>query len=92
MSNTVDLTGIEYLKKTYWFADGKLQEGDGEALLNLLDRGMNKVVEDARRYFSKPYEPLREIEALKEVDHISIADKLRSLDLTKEEFDANYSM
>lgn len=79
-------------EKTFWFADGKLQEGDGEALLKVLDRGMNKVVEDARKYFSKPYEPLRELEALKEVDHISIADKLRSLDLTKEEFDANYSM
>jgi monoamine oxidase len=74
-------------EEAYWIADNKLEKGTPEELFNIMDQGMNKFAEEVRDYFPKPSEPLLKEEKLKEIDHLSVADKLAELNLSKREQD-----
>jgi monoamine oxidase len=86
------VTSTPTAKKAYWIADGKLHEGTLDQLYEKIDPGMKLLLKDTRKYFPYPYEPLRENERLKEVDHITVEEKLKELGLHKDEFDLVYSM
>ncbi|MGJ9385934.1 flavin monoamine oxidase family protein [Salipaludibacillus sp. CF4.18] len=87
----LEITQSPVPEKAYWLADNKRNEGTADELLGKLDKGMVRLLEDARNYFPLPYAPLHS-DTLHEIDHLTVADKLRSLGLSKEEYDLIYSM
>jgi monoamine oxidase len=72
--------------RALWFAEGELKEGSPDELFTLLDRGNVMLLEETRRYFPYPYEPLSG-DGLEAIDHVSVLDKIRELDLSQEERD-----
>jgi monoamine oxidase len=72
----------------YWRSGGTVHRGTAEDLLGLIDRGMAASTAEALTYFPRPYQPLLAGQALPEVDHLTIREKLEQIGLTAEEFDA----
>lgn len=79
-------------QKVYWDANGQVHTGTLEDWFGKMDSGMKSMLSEARKYFPNPYDPLQKFSNLKKVDHISVAEKLAELGLTKEAFDLVYSL
>ncbi|SDH85715.1 flavin monoamine oxidase family protein [Alteribacillus bidgolensis] len=70
-------------KKAYWTANGQGKEGTPEQLFDLLDEANQGLLADTRKYFPLPYEPLTSKE-LKNIDHLTVSEKIEQLGLNKE--------
>ncbi len=75
----------------HWIAGDRLRHGSAEELLDLMDRGMAVSTAEALDYFPSPYRPL-ENPAVAAIDHVSMRDKLDTLGLPPDEYDAVRSM
>lgn len=73
-------------EKAYWIANGIRHEGSAEDLYSTMTEAMDKFLEDTFKYFPFPHKPFMS-DQLKEIDHLSVADKLNELNLSKEEHD-----
>lgn len=67
------------LTAAYWIANGKLTKGTLDEMFNRIKDGMELFLKDALKYFPKPYEPLNESALLKEIDHLSVEDRLNEI-------------
>ncbi|MFT4416798.1 flavin monoamine oxidase family protein [Fredinandcohnia humi] len=79
-------------EKAYWITDGKQYEGTLDEWYEKMEEGMKQLLKDARKHFPYPYDPLREFKGLKKIDHMSVGEKLKELELHKETFDLVYSL
>ncbi|MGY4691454.1 flavin monoamine oxidase family protein [Salibacterium sp. K-3] len=78
-------------EEAYWIADNKLESGTPDDLFALIGEGMEYFSEQCRDYFPNPYEPLSG-ENIKEIDHLTVADKINELQLNPRVHDLVYSM
>lgn len=78
-------------EEAYWIADNELEKGTPDDLLDIIGSGMKQFANDCQDYVPKPYEPLL-VEKIKDIDHLSVADRIAELNLSKKEFDLLYSM
>jgi monoamine oxidase len=69
-----------------WATEGVVKHGTPADLEARLDRANVLLLGEARRYFARPYEPLRGDE-LPSIDALSVEERIRSLDLSSEERD-----
>jgi monoamine oxidase len=63
-------------ERAFWWADGGRQEGAPGTLLQLIGKYNHELVKDSREYFPEPFRPLAR-DAFKEIDHISVQDRIR---------------
>lgn len=68
------------LNLAYWIADGELHVGTEYEMFIKVKEGMEIFAKDASKYFPRPYAPFFNEEAVKEIDHISIADRLKEME------------
>ncbi|MEE2524106.1 NAD(P)/FAD-dependent oxidoreductase [Pseudarthrobacter sp. J75] len=64
----------------YWWADGTRHNGTPEQLLTELDDPNRRLVAESRRYFPEPFAPYTNPD-IKEIDHVSLLEKIASLKL-----------
>jgi monoamine oxidase len=69
-----------------WVGDGRVHRGTAAEFDAVMHRGNSELLRDVRRYFPRPYEPLRE-PAVQEIDGLSVTDRIASLPLTTAERD-----
>ncbi|MEH7237186.1 flavin monoamine oxidase family protein [Bacillus sp. JJ1562] len=86
------VTASPKAEKVYWMTAGIKYEGTFDEWYEKMDEGMKRLLNDTRKYFPYPYNPLREFKQLKEIDHMSVEEKLKELGLQKEAFDLVYSL
>ncbi|MGP4016614.1 flavin monoamine oxidase family protein [Saccharopolyspora sp. 5N708] len=67
-----------------WIADGTVHRSSPEEFDALIERGMDRLAEDSRIWFERPYEPLRRAD-LDRIDHQSVTDYFNGLELTAAE-------
>lgn len=70
----------------YWIADGEVHTGTSDELMSQLDKGMAATTREALTYFPRPFEPLHQPIA-REIDELSIQDKIAELNLPGHERD-----
>jgi monoamine oxidase len=72
----------------FWISDGAVHRGSPDEFDALIERGMDRLAEDSRAWFERPYEPLRRAD-LDRIDHLSVTDYFAGLDLTSAEREVN---
>lgn len=63
----------------YWISDGKVITGTQDDEFELVRQGMEVFGKDVPEYFPRPYEPFYNEKSVQDIDHLSIADKLREI-------------
>ena len=63
----------------YWISGGKVHEGTEAEEFARVKQGMTHLAKDSEKYFPRPFEPFYNEEAVKEIDHLSLADGLRAI-------------
>ncbi|MHC6592000.1 FAD-dependent oxidoreductase [Arthrobacter sp. C152] len=63
-------------QRAFWWADGGRREGAPEALLALIGEYNGAFVKEARTFFPEPFRPFNG-DAFREIDHISVQDRIR---------------
>lgn len=63
----------------YWIADGQTHQGTAETFFELFGPAVKEFFKDALTAFPFPYEPLKNLDAVKELDKQSCADRLATL-------------
>jgi monoamine oxidase len=63
-------------QRAFWWADGDRREGDPGTLLDLIGRHNGEFIKESRTYFPEPFSPLAS-DAYKEIDHVSVQDRIR---------------
>ena len=84
----LELTQSPLPRWSRWIVDGELRKGSAEEFLGLLDGGMSSFLEDSRVRFERPYEPFHG-EDLKEIDGLSVTDRLDEMGLDREQYAMN---
>lgn len=69
----------------HWLIGDRRQSGTADELLARMDDGMRRSIADGMAVFSRPYD-LDHDDRWKAIDHLSIADRLSSLDLDQEAY------
>ncbi|WP_138419557.1 flavin monoamine oxidase family protein [Aquibacillus sediminis] len=77
--------------KAYWISNNEAHTGTIDELFGSVDKGMNELLADSQKYFPLPYKPLQ-ADNLKEMDHLTVTDMLKRLDLTADEYDIMHSI
>ncbi|WP_448613452.1 flavin monoamine oxidase family protein [Modestobacter sp. URMC 112] len=72
----------------YWITGGELHTGSAEDLLGVIDGGMTASTAEALTWFPRPYEPLLLGDQLREVDQVSIRQRLDEAELAPDELEA----
>lgn len=70
---------------SHWQVAGERRSGTTDELMARMDDGMRRSIEDTKTLFARPYE-IQSNTAWWDVDHLSIADRLASLDLDDEAY------
>ena len=63
-------------QRAFWWADGGRREGAPGTLLDLIGRHNGEFTKESRTYFPEPFRPLA-TDAFKDIDHISVQDRIR---------------
>lgn len=79
MRYNLEVEKLIELNEAYWISDGKVHEGTQNDEFARMRQGMKILGKDAEKYFPRPFEPFYNEEAVKEIDHLSVADKLREI-------------
>lgn len=74
--------------ETYWMANGEVQRGDLAGFMDLIDRGMQRLVGDSGKMLPRPDQVATE-EAFAAADQLTLQEALDQLDLSDAERDAN---
>ena len=64
-------------ERAFWWADGRRHEGGPDQLLGLIGEFNAEFVEDSRKYFPEPFNPLAR-EDFKTIDDVSVLERIRS--------------
>ncbi|MGW0953496.1 flavin monoamine oxidase family protein [Streptomyces sp. NPDC001212] len=83
----VETIGVSAPELAATVAGGKQSIRPYEEVAAAIESVMDKVVQDAREVFDRPFEPFLRSEALARVDKLSIQDRIDALDLSQEEKD-----
>lgn len=75
-------------ERTYWHAGGRVETGDLEEFMDLIDPGMTRLLEETTDWIPRPDRPLSN-EKLAEADAVTLQERLDDLNLPPEERDAN---
>lgn len=67
------------LNQAYWISGDKVHKGTQDDEFARMRQGMKILAQDAEKYFPRPFEPFYNEEAIKEIDHLSVADRLREI-------------
>lgn len=67
------------VKRAYWITEGKVVAGKQDDEFGLVRQGMKIFAKNVEKYFPRPYEPFYNEEAVREIDHLSVADKLQEI-------------
>jgi len=78
-------------EKAFWVANGERKEGTPEELFGMLDEANKALLADSRKYFPLPYQPLTS-DKLKDIDYLTVSEKIEGLSLDKEIKDLMHSM
>lgn len=70
---------LNEIERAYWKSGDKIHTGTKDDEFDRMRIGMKVFAQDTLKYFPRPYEPLTEMEKLKEIDHISIRDHLDAI-------------
>ncbi|MGN7199700.1 flavin monoamine oxidase family protein [Arthrobacter sp. SAFR-044] len=63
-------------QRAFWWADGGRREGSPDTLLELIGKYNGEFIKESRNYFPEPFAPLAR-DAFKEIDHVSVQDRIR---------------
>ena len=63
-------------ERAFWWADGGRREGAPGTLLDLIGEFNGQFVKESRAFFPQPFRPLA-TDAFKEIDHVSVQDRIR---------------
>lgn len=77
----LELVASPLAEHAYWLAEGKLHSGSPDELFGLLDAGMTATTETSFELFPNPHAPEPHRGEVKDVDGISIRQKLDEIDL-----------
>ena len=77
----LDLIASPEVDTAYWRVGEEVVTGSAKAMLDLLDAPMTAVVAESREVLPQPYDYLPLSDRIKELDQVSIADKIADLDL-----------
>ncbi len=75
----LEIKEVPTLNEAYWIANGELKTGTKDEMFGKIEEGMNIFLKDTMKYFPRPYDPFYEEDLVKEVDHLSVADRLREI-------------
>lgn len=81
----LDIVASPVPEKAYWLSGGEVHSGEPDELFGRLDPGMMAILEGAMTYFPNPHQPFPLVPELKDLDHVSMRDKLNQMDLGAEE-------
>lgn len=81
----LDIVSSPVPDEAYWLTEGTVKRGTPDELFALLDEGMTATTVGAMEYFPNPHLPHPVSEDVRAIDHISIREKLDSLDLPAEQ-------
>ena len=79
MRYNLDVVRLPDIHDAYWISDGKVNKGTQADEFSLMRKGMEVFARDAEKYFPRPFQPFYNEEAVKEIDHLSVADRLREI-------------
>ena len=79
MRYNLEVVKLIELHEAYWITDGKVKEGTQDDEFSLMRQGMKVLARDAEKYFPRPFEPFYNEAAVQEIDHLSVADRLREI-------------
>lgn len=79
MRYNLDVVKLIEINDAYWISEGKVIAGKQAEDFDLVRQGMKVFAKDTLKYFPRPYEPFFNEEAVREIDHLSIADKLQEI-------------
>lgn len=80
MRYNLEVVKLIDLHQAYWITDGQVKEGTQDDEFALMREGMKVLAKDAEKYFPRPFEPFYNEAAVKEIDHLSVADRLREIE------------
>lgn len=63
----------------YWIADGQSHQGTADTFFSLFGAAVKEFFKDALTAFPYPYEPLKNLEVVRELDKLSCADRLATM-------------
>jgi monoamine oxidase len=72
-------------EQAHWLVGEKRYSGSASELLDRMDDGMRRSIDDCMEVFKRPYD-LWSSDAWKDHDHLSVADRLAALDLDEEAY------
>lgn len=67
------------IENAYWMTEGKVVEGKQDDEFGLVRQGMKVFTQNIEKYFPRPYEPFFNEDAVREIDHLSVADRLQEI-------------
>lgn len=76
MRYNLDVVRLPDLHDAYWISEGKVHEGTQDDEFARMRQGMKILGKDAEKYFPRPFDPFYNEAAVKEIDHLSVQDKL----------------
>src|SRR5207342_951841 len=68
-------------ERAVWLVNGVRHEGTPARLFQILEEGSAPAVADSARVFPRPYEPLAEARHVKELDGVTMADRLAATEM-----------
>ncbi|WP_053363670.1 NAD(P)/FAD-dependent oxidoreductase [Bacillus sp. FJAT-27251] len=88
----LEVSSTPKVKTVYWMSDETLHQQSVDDWHRMMEKGMHAFLDGADRHFPFPYNPLKEMELLLEVDSITAGQKLEQLMLPKELHELIYSI
>lgn len=81
----IEVTESPAPERCVWLADGERRSGSPATFDELLDRVLRRFYDGFEHALEYPFDPLREEEAVREMDDLSMEDRVEQLGLTGEE-------
>ena len=72
----LDTTPSPEPEQAFWWAEGSRHEGGPDELLSLIGQTNREFVQDSRKYFPEPFNPLAN-DDFKSIDDVSVQDRIR---------------
>ena len=74
-----------------WVTGGRLKTGKPDQLESMLEDGVHRFCENAKRFLERPYEPLFN-PGIKELDAMSVKDRLDEMEMDDEQRDVMFGL
>lgn len=75
----LEIQEVPTLEKAYWITEGELKVGTRDEMFDKINAGMNIFLKNSFEYFPRPFDPLYAEDKVKEIDHLSVEDRLQEI-------------